>query len=74
MPQPRPKSTPPERLRTVLVPSNAEHGPACGTERIPCPIHGLPWGGSYAPAERHVRPGGVFIFAHDCHQAWRVAA
>jgi hypothetical protein len=74
MPQPRPDSTPPEKPRTVLVPSQAEHGPACGNERLACPEHGMPFGPNYLPAERQVRRDVVLIFAHDCRQAWRVAA
>lgn len=56
---------------SVLLWTNAEHGPACGAERIECPIHGAPFGPLYLPAERQRRRGGVFVFAHDCHGAWR---
>lgn len=42
-------------------------GSPCGT-RIPCPVHGLPYGELYPPAER-LRSGT--IVAHDCGRTWR---
>jgi hypothetical protein len=74
MPLPRPDSTPRTKRPERLVPTTAEHGGTCGGERVACPIHGLPLGPLYRPAERQVRGGIVLIFAHDCRQAWRVAA
>lgn len=66
-------STPssPFSLDTVLLMSNASHGPSCGAERIPCPVCGEPFGPYYRPAERQLRRTGVFLFCHACHGAWR---
>ena len=74
MAQPRPDSTPAPKAPVQLVPSNATHGPTCGPKRVECPVHGAPYGPNYLPAEVQNRLTGTFVFAHDCHQIWRVAA
>jgi hypothetical protein len=63
-----------EAVETVLLMSNAHHGPACGAERVSCPVCGEPYGPLYRPAERQVRRSGVFLFCHACHGAWREIA
>ena len=56
----------------VYIPSNVEHGPACG-ERVACPVHGQPYGPHYLPAELHHRVSSTYVIAHDCGRSWRVA-
>jgi hypothetical protein len=50
-------------------PQPVHHGlrRGCG-ERIACPIHGMPFGPHYRPAERLAC--GTIV-AHDCGQTWR---
>lgn len=61
---------------TVLLATNANHGPACGTERTECPACGLPFGPVYPPVERQYRPSGRFLFCHNpsCRGRWREIA